>query len=159
MTDVTKLIEELETWNPNTTGLLPFELIKRAADALRVLTTPKDGVGEGEIPYKVIAELYTSTLQQWLPPAKGMPPMRKRMIAQRWQEDKERQSIGWWADYWIKVSCSDFLTGRGFRREGHTNWRPSFDWFIKPSNLMKVIEGSYDNRDARTDTDRITNFR
>lgn len=156
MTDVTKLIEDLERaalTGPDT------ELLLRARDMLRALTAPKDGVGRGEIPYKVIAELYTSTLQKWLPPAKGMPRMRQIAIAARWKEDPERQTIAWWADFWKTVAASDFLCGRSTGYGQHENWRANFDWFLKPLNMAKVVEGNYTNKGPTTNVQSISRFR
>lgn len=40
-----------------------------------------------------------------------------------------------------KVKASTFLLG-----ENRTGWAISFDWFIKKSNLLKILEGNYDNK-------------
>lgn len=158
MTDVTKLIAELEA----TATSAKDDLYFRAAKALRTLMeqTPQNGVGEGEIPYKIIVELYNATVQgTHLPPAKGLTPGRRRMIAQRWQEDKERHTIEWWAAYFKQIAASDFLAGRTPPSPNHVNWRPNFDWFIKPGNLLKVTEGSYDNKGPRSNIANIERFR
>lgn len=42
-------------------------------------------------------------------------------------------------DVFRRVHASDFLCGRG--RE----WKASFDWVIIPGNLVKIIEGNFDN--------------
>jgi hypothetical protein len=157
MTEITQFVSKLRHAASESHGHV-VELLEMAADLIEAAHTPKDGVAAGEIPYKVIAELYTSTLKDYLPPAKGMPPMRRRMIAQRWQEDKERQSTEWWANYWKTVAASDFLCGRSPPRPGHENWRANFDWFLKPSNMTKVLEGNYTNRGPRIDADRITRY-
>ena len=40
-----------------------------------------------------------------------------------------------------RANQSKFL--KGFNKQG---WMADFDWFIKPSNFQKVLEGNYDNR-------------
>lgn len=40
-----------------------------------------------------------------------------------------------------KVRESDFLNGKN-----SNGWVINFDWFIKPNNFPKVLEGNYDNR-------------
>lgn len=40
-----------------------------------------------------------------------------------------------------KAQASDFLKGDNDR-----NWTASFDWLIKEANMVKVLEGNYDNR-------------
>lgn len=158
MTDVTKLIAELEA----KAGPFKDDLYFRAAKALRKLSeqTPNDGIGDGEIPYKIIVELYNAAVKEThLPPAKGLTAARRRAVAERWREDKERQSIEWWTAFFRRIAASDFLAGRSPRSAGHENWRPNFDWFTKPGNLLKVIEGSYDNKVSRSNIDSIARFR
>ena len=41
---------------------------------------------------------------------------------------------------------SEFLSGGG-------KWSPTFDWFLKPSNFAKVLEGNYNNREPYVDDD------
>ena len=40
-----------------------------------------------------------------------------------------------------KAQASDFLTGQNNR-----NWRATFDWLLKDNNLVKVLDGNYDNK-------------
>ena len=39
-----------------------------------------------------------------------------------------------------KVKHSDFLQGQ------NGGWQITFDWFVKPNNFIKVLEGNYDNK-------------
>ena len=45
-----------------------------------------------------------------------------------------------------KVKGSKFLTGKGKK-----GWRITFDWFIKPENFAKVLEGNYDADKDKSD--------
>ena len=45
-----------------------------------------------------------------------------------------------WEQLFVKVEASDFLSGRV------KDWKASFDWIIKPSNAVKILEGNYDNK-------------
>lgn len=38
------------------------------------------------------------------------------------------------------IKDSDFLTGKS------TDWIITFDWFVKPNNFVKVLDGNYNNR-------------
>ena len=51
-------------------------------------------------------------------------------------EDGVREAIG-------NIHYSDFLKGRNGK-----GWTITFDWFIKPSNFQKVIEGNYGKKPA-----------
>lgn len=66
---------------------------------------------------------------------------------------KEHPDAAWWTAYFGRVLQSDFLCGRLPRSAEHANWRPSFDWALKPANLDKVQGGNYDNRKANTPVD------
>jgi len=42
-----------------------------------------------------------------------------------------------------KVASSDFLLGR------KGDWRSDFDWILKPENIVKILEGNYDNKRSK----------
>lgn len=42
-----------------------------------------------------------------------------------------------------KIKVSDFLQGKNDK-----GWTIAFDWFVKPSNFPKVLEGNYDNKES-----------
>ena len=44
------------------------------------------------------------------------------------------------------IKSSDFLKGNG------TNFKVTFDWFIRPNNFPKVLEGNYTNRTQQDKT-------
>lgn len=46
-----------------------------------------------------------------------------------------------------RADKSDFLHGKSDR-----GWEMDFDWFVKPSNFQKVLEGNYDNRGKKNKT-------
>ena len=56
-------------------------------------------------------------------------------------------------DYFARVEASDFLTGRANGWQGC-----GFDWILKKSNLLKVIEGNYDNKGKRSEAREASSF-
>jgi hypothetical protein len=44
-----------------------------------------------------------------------------------------------------KVGESDFL-----RRGSDKGWQIDFDWFVRPNNFPKILDGKYDNKDKPT---------
>ncbi len=48
------------------------------------------------------------------------------------------------AEVFEKTQASPFLKG-----ENGNNWSATFDWVMKPSNFIKVLEGNYDRKDKR----------
>jgi len=59
---------------------------------------------------------------------------RKRAIQTRWKDS-------WWREHWQRAlevgSQSAFLRGDG------GGWKISFDWFLNPDSVAKIIEGNY----------------
>ena len=49
-----------------------------------------------------------------------------------------------------KAKESDFLHGNNKR-----NWKATFDWFIRPNNFPKVLEGNYDNNGSSDNNDDL----
>jgi hypothetical protein len=52
-------------------------------------------------------------------------------------------SIEDFKELFTKAEKSDFLKGSNSR-----NWSATFDWLIKDSNMAKVLDGNYDNKEA-----------
>lgn len=103
---------------------------------LSVSAAPKpDG-----IPTEQILAAYRELLPDFPQPRK-LDADRKKKITARWREDPERQSLGWWREFWGYVAKSDFLTGRSGK------WSAcNIDWLLQPANMRKVTEGNYENR-------------
>lgn len=74
-----------------------------------------------------------------LPKVRRITDTRKRAIK---KATDALEGLSSFEEVFQKVEASDFLTGRngGFKGCG-------FDWIMKPTNLTKIIEGNYDNRD------------
>ncbi len=48
-----------------------------------------------------------------------------------------------WKTHLQTAATSDFLTGKSRRPAEHVNWRPDLDWFLKPANVVKILENKY----------------
>ena len=77
------------------------------------------------------------------PTVREWTTQRQGYLRSRWHEKKERKSLDWWEKFFEYVGESDFLTGR----TNGTGDRPPFiadlEWLIRPTNIVKVIEGRY----------------
>lgn len=49
-----------------------------------------------------------------------------------------------------KAEASDFLSGRSGQWNASTSC--NFDWILNPTNIVKILEGNYDNKDTRQPT-------
>lgn len=94
---------------------------------------------ETKCPSQKIADLFNSTCKT-LPSVKVLTDKRKKTISIRWKEDKGRQTLSWWQDYFKMVDNSSFLRG------DKTDFNASFDWLLGPSNMVKVLEGNYEDK-------------
>ena len=54
--------------------------------------------------------------------------------------DHDFEKIETWSRLFVYISESDFLMGR------NSEWSSSFDFIINKSNLLKIVEGQYDNK-------------
>ena len=96
-------------------------------------------------PFEDIRASYNSILGDVLPKCRAVTDTRKRALRARWDEkhltsDGEHSSnqLAYWDRYFQHVKASSFLTGNN-----KDSWKPNFDWLIKKSNFVKVIENTY----------------
>lgn len=64
----------------------------------------------------------------------------KASIKQFKNSDHDFEKVETWSRLFNYISASDFLMGR------KTEWSASFDFIINKSNLLKIVEGQYDNK-------------
>lgn len=69
---------------------------------------------------------------------------RAKHLQARWREDKQRQSIEWWENFFAYCAKSPFLTSQIPPRQGRTPFQVSLDWIVEPGNFVKIIEGAYE---------------
>lgn len=89
-------------------------------------------------------EKYEAILQHWneicgelLPRIQSMTEKRKEHVRARLKE----YPLDEWPKIFARVARSRFLTG-----ENDKGWRADFDWVINPNNMIKIVEGKYDDR-------------
>lgn len=73
-----------------------------------------------------------------LPKVKSVSDSRKRAIKSAYNDIIK---FGGFDAFFQKANASDFLCGR----KKDNLWKCSFDWVIKKQNVIKIIEGNYDN--------------
>uniref|UniRef100_A0AAU6W3I9 DNA replication protein n=4 Tax=unclassified bacterial viruses TaxID=12333 RepID=A0AAU6W3I9_9VIRU len=87
------------------------------------------------VPYAEIFDAYSRILPS-LPQPTLRDDARKNAIRLRWQMDERFQTVDFWVEYFEYIKGCQFLMGM----KG-----ACFDWFFKPANFKKVIDGNYDN--------------
>lgn len=99
--------------------------------------------------YKEIADLYNQYCTSF-PKLKSLSEARKKAI-------KARLNSGYNLEDFEKLfklaEESSFLKGKNDR-----NWRATFDWLIKDSNMAKVLDGNYSNKPGKKNNNSFLNF-
>lgn len=110
------------------------KLLRKPAKAS--LDDGDDGAKKAErIPYDEIFDAYGRILKS-LPQPKLRDDARKTAIRLRWRMSEKFQTLDFWIEYFEYIKSSQFLMGMN---------GACFDWFFKPANFKKVIDGNYDN--------------
>ncbi|HPT36628.1 MAG TPA: hypothetical protein PK309_08915 [Bacillota bacterium] len=91
---------------------------------------------EDIVPYQAIVDLFHELCPS-LPKLMRLTNNRRTAIKNRWKEYGDLEAF---RTLFARAEASDFLSGRNGK---WTNC--NFDWLIKPSNAVKVLEGTYDN--------------
>ena len=91
---------------------------------------------------KEIVDLY-HLLCPALPMVKALTPPRRKAIKARLKEKVDFREV------FTRASASDFLTGQ--TKDGFV---AGFDFLINQSNIVKTLEGKYDNRNPSIPADR-----
>jgi hypothetical protein len=103
------------------------------------INTNVPSVAGDDCPHQEIINLYHENLPM-LTQVKSWTPKRSSALKTRWREDTKRQSLEWWAKLFQYIAKSDFLTGKA------SEWQADLEWIINASNLVKIIEGKYENK-------------
>lgn len=102
-----------------------------------------------KVQYKEIADLYNQYCTSF-PKLKSLSEARKKAI-------KARLNSGYNLEDFEKLfklaEESSFLKGKNDR-----NWRATFDWLIKDSNMAKVLDGNYSNKPGKKNNNSFLNF-
>lgn len=89
-----------------------------------------------------IAKLWNTIVAVHGVPAVKDLEKRRPLIRQRLREAHVgyEQQAEWFTTLFKRIASSAFLTGHDGR------WRATFDWLLRPGNILKVLEGNYDDR-------------
>lgn len=97
-----------------------------------------EGDKKESINYQQIADMYNDTCASF-PRLTSISDSRKKAIRAR----LKTYSVGDFSTLFQKAEDSDFLKGKNNR-----DWSATFDWLIKDSNMAKVLDGNYDNKNS-----------
>lgn len=106
----------------------------------------KENVKE-KIDYQQIADMYNDTCVSF-PRLTKLSDARKKAIRARMKQ----YSVDDFKRLFEMAEGSSFLKGENSR-----NWSATFDWLLKDSNMAKVLDGNYQDRQSRGEKKEETN--
>jgi len=89
---------------------------------------------EDKINYKALMDTFNSIFKGKLPKVTAMTEKRKQAVKARASEHGKESIM----TVFHNVAKSAFLLGNN-----NNNWKCGFDWIFKPTNFIKILEGSY----------------
>ncbi|MFW5804151.1 MAG: hypothetical protein ACOCWG_02850 [bacterium] len=108
----------------------------------------KSTVPTKNCPHQKIIDIYHQTLPE-LPRVKSWNPTKRNHLTARWREDKDRQSLDWWYNFFVNnIRNSNFLMGK------KSEWRANLDWIVKRENFSKILNGQYIDRTFKSENER-----
>jgi hypothetical protein len=91
------------------------------------------------IPFQqIVAAYHTHMADAGCPRVRVLSEATRANVRSRWNEDKSRQDLGWWDQYFAYCAGCPLLIGTA------TDWRADFAWLVGPKNMEKVINGRYE---------------
>lgn len=132
-------------WNSNRNATMVQEQSERNANAMRTQCNSnarieENRIEENRIDYiyicQQVVDAYHSCCPS-LPKVRELTDKRKKQIENR----SKKYGLEDFKNVFTKAEQSDFLSGRS------GTWKScNFDWLINDSNMIKVLEGTYDNK-------------
>jgi hypothetical protein len=98
---------------------------------------------DGGVPYVAIRDLYNAAMTD-LASCRVLGAKRETLIRKAWNTQPEWQSLAFWKAYFAECQENKFLNGTGPYGKGHEDWRPDFDYLMRPDVVTRVYEKAMD---------------
>ncbi len=99
-----------------------------------------------DCPHQQIIAIYHEVLPQ-CPRIREWTPARATQLRTRWNEDKRRQNLDYWREFFEYVASCNFLVGLAPPRNGNEEpFIADLEWIVKSANFTKIREGKYAKR-------------
>lgn len=95
------------------------------------------------IPFERIVDAYHAAMPD-NPRVRVRSDTTDGYIRQRWNEDKDRQTIEWWQQFFTYCASCPFLVGKVPPREGSKVFFADLQWIARPTNFEKIVNGKYE---------------
>lgn len=114
-------------------------------NAVQKTTIVPDGIPD--CPHDAIIAAYRAELPM-LRQVREWNEQRRGYLRSRWRESADRQTVGWWVDFFRYVATCPLLVGKHDSRS-NPGWQADLEWLVRPTNFVKVIEGKYEAQPER----------
>lgn len=94
-----------------------------------------------DCPHTEIISVYHEVLPM-CPRIRDWTPARATQLRARWNEDKKRQNLNYWREFFEYVKKCDFLVGKV---DGKVFFA-DLEWITRSKNFTKIREGKYENK-------------
>lgn len=131
--------------NGQMSGQCPLEIESELEPDIYIGNTnvlPSQPPSEVRVNYQQIVDLYNSVCISY-PRVKTLSESRKKAIKAR----LKKYTLEDFKTLFEMAEQSDFLKGNNRK-----NWSATFDWLITDSNMAKVLDGNYENRQGANAT-------
>lgn len=137
-----------ENFKNNVTIALPITQ-NNAIEPDKELDIDKEDTTTKSTPYSEIKNLFNTICVSYSQ-IKVLSDARKKTIKARFNI----YSLDDFKTLFEKAEASNFLKGKN-----NNDWTATFDWLIKDTNMAKVLDGNYDNKDNKqVKAEKIENF-
>ena len=124
---------------PKARGQMTPQEIKK--ETIKETSKEREETGEN-IPYQKIVNLFHELCPSYSK-IRTISGERKKHTGARYRQYGNDISI--FTELFRKAEDSDFLKGKNDR-----NWKADFDWMMNETNMAKILEDKYTNKDTRT---------
>ncbi len=114
------------------------------------MSTPEDETAEQvggraaiQCPYQEIISLFHEICKSY-PKLRAISGNRRKAVSARWREYPKLETF---RELFTKAERSSFMKGKNNR-----DWTADFDWMMKASNMAKILEGKYDDKNEQPRT-------
>jgi hypothetical protein len=123
-----------------TTEITNREHTERAHENLKILgEEKKEQVGSSCTPNHHLAESMVKVWEKHVASSPHLTQKRKQKLKEV-LETHFQSDIAQWDSFCLRIKTSPFLMGKG-----SNGWRVSLDWILVEENLIKVLEGNFDD--------------
>ena len=129
-----------------------FDFIEQMLKDGYIRKPRKKAAVDKKIPFAGIVDLYNITFAQETGNSEVLKLTSKRrsLVTSAWNFDTDNKNpklltndLSYWKRYFEFCAGVEFFQASTKRSAGHENWKPDFEFIIKPDTQLKCREGQY----------------